>query len=197
MLGRGTLNFCYTCLRTLIPTAYFILIFVYTNDGFPDRVVYPKFVLSYPCKAERISFCTGVHSVESAHHNFFLFWLSRNHLMLRFAESITERLNSVRGCLPSDLWTRSRGAMCFHTLGFYPYPPASRIQSFYFCIPHERLRPGGHLQRIFLSTPSPVTQWDRGLKGGHSVIETERASSRTVVTVRRRQLSLLLGYILR
>ena len=29
-------------------------------------------------------------------------------------------------------------------------------RSFYFYIPHERLRPGGHLQHIFLSTPSPA-----------------------------------------
>ena len=53
------------------------------------------------------------------------------------------------------------------------YSPASRVQSFYFYIPHERLRPGGHLHCTFLSTPSPVTQWDRSLKGGHLVSKLE------------------------
>ena len=38
-----------------------------------------------------------------------------------------------------------------------------------------------------------MTQWERGLKGGHLVIETRRISSRTVVTVQRRQSNLLLG----
>ena len=52
-----------------------------------------------------------MYSVELAYHDLFLFWLSRNHLNLRFAESITDRLPSVRGCLPSDLWMRSRGAI--------------------------------------------------------------------------------------
>lgn len=33
---------------------------------------------------------------------------------------------------------------------------ASICKSFYFYIPHERLRPGGHPHCIFLSTPSPA-----------------------------------------
>ena len=90
------------------------------------------------------------------------------------------------------------------------YSPASRVQSFYFYIPHERLRPGGHLLSIFLSTPSLDTYFGRVCCFAyHQVIilnfhklfcetfsnRTARVFSRTVVTVRRRQLSLLLGYI--
>ena len=91
-----------------------------------------------------------------------------------------------------------------------PSAPASSCQSFYFYIPHERLRPGGHLLSIFLSTPSLDTYFGRVCCFAyHQVIilnfhklfcetfsnRTARVSSRTVVTVRRRQLSLLLGYI--
>ena len=65
------------------------------------------------------------------------------------------------------------------------------IFSFIYRINDQKLI--GCLHHIFLSTPSLVTQWDRSLKGGHLVIETRRISSRTVVTVQRRQSNLLLG----
>lgn len=65
------------------------------------------------------------------------------------------------------------------------------IFSFIYRINDQKLI--GCLHHTFLSTPSSVTQWDLSLKGGHPVVATGRISSRTVVTVRRRQSNLLLG----
>ena len=55
-----------------IPTAYFILFQAPLTRPFPKGCCrFARFVLSYPCKAKRISFNTGVYCVESAYITFF------------------------------------------------------------------------------------------------------------------------------
>ena len=52
--------------------------------------------------------------------------------IIRFAESIIDRLPSTRDCL-HQTYERGLVARCtLCTMGFHPYPPASRIWSFYF-----------------------------------------------------------------
>ena len=61
------------------------------------------------------------------------------------------------------------------------------VQSFYFYIPHKRLKPGGHLQHPLL-IPHPWHPFNGVVRESNG-----KDSKSTVVTVRRRQLNLLLG----
>ena len=123
-----------------MPTAYFIL---YLQLHLLYDVA--KFVLSYPCEAVGISFYTGVYSVESLHHDLFLFWLSRNHLKGSFCgkyyTSLTmcKRLSTIR-LMNAVSWR---------------YVFASYIRSFCFYIPHKRPKLGGHTYKRS-SAPYPI-----------------------------------------
>lgn len=98
------------------------------------------------------------------------------------SSTICKRLSTIR------LMNAVSWRACFVHVGFHPYSPASRIQSFCFYIPHERLRLGGHIsfQSSASITVSPHP-WIPGVCQQRLQNRTARTSRITVcdvVTVR-------------
>lgn len=113
------------------------------SSNIPSKLVLN--VLSYPCKAEEDLFLYWCVQCRIVPPDFPIFtWLSSCQLMLRFAKNITNCLLFISDSLSSDFERGLVTRVHLCTIGLHPLSVM-----FYFYIPHEHPRPGGHISTWF------------------------------------------------